>query len=253
MGGSALAEYAIETEDLVKVYREGGIRAVDGLNLRVKRGEIYALIGANGSGKSTAVNMITGALAPSSGKVRVLGMEMPRDRHAVSANIGVAPQEYSLYSDLTVEQNVRFFARLYGMGKEDFEERFVEVTRVLRLEGRRDTVVSNLSGGMRRRASIACSLIHNPSLVFFDEATVGIDPVLRAFFWQYFRGLSAGGLTIVLTSHVMDEAGKADRIGLLRAGKLIDEGEPQGLMAKHNAASIEEVFIKLSEKEISDE
>ncbi len=237
----------------MKVYKEGGIRAVDGLNLRVRTGEIYALIGANGSGKSTAVNMMTGALAPTSGTVRVLGMEMPGDRQAASVHIGVAPQEYSLYSDLTVEQNVRFFARLYGMKKEDFEKRFTEVAGILRLEDRRDTIVANLSGGMRRRASIACALIHDPSLVFFDEATVGIDPVLRAFFWQYFRGLSAGGLTIVLTSHVMDEAGKADRIGLLRAGKLIDEGEPQALMAKHNAASIEEVFIKLSEKEIGDE
>jgi ABC-2 type transport system ATP-binding protein len=139
------------------------------------------------------------------------------------------------------------------MPKESFEKRFSELIEILRLGGRRDTTVSNLSGGMRRRVSIACSLIHDPSLVFFDEATVGIDPVLRAFFWQYFRGLSAEGLTIVLTSHVMDEAGKADRIGLLRAGKLIDEGEPNSLMAKHNASSIEEVFIKLSEREFTDE
>lgn len=249
----ALPEFAIETEELVKVYREGSIRAVDGLNLRVKTGEIYALIGANGSGKSTAVNMMTGALAPTSGRISVLGMEMPRDRHTVSAHIGMAPQEYSLYSDLTVEQNVRFFARLYGMKMEDFEKRLSEVLGVLRLEGRRAAIVANLSGGMKRRASIACALIHSPSLVFFDEATVGIDPVLRAFFWQYFRSLSAGGLTILLTSHVMDEAGKADRIGLLRAGKLIEEGEPQSLLARHNAESIEEVFIKLSEKELSDE
>jgi ABC-2 type transport system ATP-binding protein len=248
-----LPGFAIETKDLVKVYREGGVKAVDGLNLRVRKGEIYALIGANGSGKSTAVNMMTGALAPTSGSVTVLGMEIPRDRHAASVHIGVAPQEYSLYSDLTVEQNVRFIARLYGMQKEDFEKRFAEVLGVLRLEGRRDTTVANLSGGMKRRVSIACALIHGPSLVFFDEATVGIDPVMRAFFWQYFRSLSARGLTILLTSHVMDEAGKADRIGLLRAGRLIDEGEPQSLMERHGVRSIEEVFIKLSEKEFTDE
>ncbi len=248
-----MPEFAIETKDLVKVYREGGVKAVNGLNLRVGKGEIYALIGANGSGKSTAVNMMTGALAPTSGSVTVLGMEIQRDRHAVSAHIGVAPQEYSLYSDLTVEQNVRFVARLYGMQKEDFEKRFVEILGVLRLEGRRGTTVANLSGGMKRRVSIACALIHGPSLVFFDEATVGIDPVMRAFFWQYFRSLSARGLTILLTSHVMDEAGKADRIGLLRAGRLIDEGEPQSLMERHGVDSIEEVFIKLSEKEFSDE
>ena len=248
-----MSEFAIETENVVKVYREGNIRAVDGLNLRVRKGEIYALIGANGSGKSTAVNMMTGALAPTSGRISVLGMEMPRDRHVAAARIGVAPQEYSLYSDLTVEQNVRFFARLYGMKMEDFEKRLTEVLSILKMEDRRSTVVANLSGGMRRRASIACSLIHSPSLVFFDEATVGIDPVLRAFFWQYFRSLSAGGLTILLTSHVMDEAGKADRIGLLRAGRLIEEGEPQSLLERNNAASIEEVFIKLSERGLADE
>ncbi len=243
----------IETENLVKVYREGKIRAVDGLSVRVKKGEIYALIGANGSGKSTTINMMTGALAPTSGTITLLGMEIPERRHEAAARVGVAPQEYSLYSDLTVRQNARFFARLYGMKGEDFEKRFRELSGILRLAGREDTVVWNLSGGMKRRASIMCALIHDPEVVFFDEATVGIDPVLRTFFWEYFRSLTARGLTILLTSHVMDEAGRADRIGLMRAGKLIDEGEPQSLMARHGAKSVEEVFLKLSEREISDE
>lgn len=243
----------IETENVVKIYREGKVKAVDGLTLRIKKGEIYALIGANGSGKSTTVNMLTGALAPTSGSITVLGIEMPKQRHQVAARIGVAPQEYSVYSDLTLEQNARFFARLYGMDSRRFEARFHEMTEILRLEGKERTLVSNFSGGMKRRASILCSLIHEPEVVFFDEATVGVDPVLRAFLWGYFRSLSKGGLTILLTSHVMDEAGKADRIGLLRAGKLVDEGEPDNLMARHNARSIEEVFLKLSEKEFSNE
>lgn len=248
-----LPDLVIEAEKLVKVYREGNITAVNGFNLRVRKGEIFALIGANGSGKTTAINMMTGALAPTSGAISVLGMEMPRNRHLVSARIGVAPQEYSLYSDLTVEQNVAFFAKLYGMRKEDYQRRFSELLGILRLEGRRDSVVANLSGGMKRRVSIACALVHDPSVVFFDEATVGIDPIMRAFFWDYFRSLSAEGLTIVITSHVMDEAGRADRIGLVRMGKLIEEGEPKSLMAKHHAGSIEEVFLKLSEKEFNDE
>jgi ABC-2 type transport system ATP-binding protein len=243
----------IETRDLVKVFREGKVRAVDGLSLNIKKGEIYALIGANGSGKSTTINMMTGALAPTSGSINVLGLEVPRHRHQVAARIGVAPQEYSVYSDLTLEQNVRFFARLYGMKEQDFRTRFRELAEILRLQGRENTVVANLSGGLKRRASIMCALIHEPEIVFFDEATVGIDPVLRAFFWQYFRSLTARGLTILLTSHVMDEAGRADRIGLVRAGKLIDEGEPQSLMARNEAQSIEEVFLKLSEKEFNDE
>lgn len=248
-----LPELVIETENLVKVYRDGNITAVNGFNLRVGKGEIYALIGANGSGKTTAINMMTGALTPTSGAIRVLGMEMPRNRHAVSTRIGVAPQEYSLYPDLTLEQNVAFFAKLYGMKREDYRRRFSELLGILRLEGRRDSVVANLSGGMKRRASIACALIHDPSVVFLDEATVGIDPIMRAFFWDYFRSLSAKGLTIVLTSHVMDEAGRADRIGLVRMGKLVEEGEPKSLLAKHHASSIEEVFLKLSEREFNDE
>ena len=243
----------IETENLVKVYREGKIRAVDGLSVRIRKGEIYALIGANGSGKSTSINMMTGALAPTSGSITVLDVEIPAHRHDVASKIGVAPQEYSLYSDLTLRQNARFFAKLYGMKQEDFESRFRELTGILRLIGREDSVVWNLSGGMKRRASIMCALIHDPEVVFFDEATVGLDPVLRAFFWDYFRSLTSRGLTMLLTSHVMDEAGRADRIGLMREGKLIDEGEPQSLMSKHGAKSVEEVFLKLSGKEISDE
>lgn len=234
------------------MFKEGNIRAVDGLTISIRKGEIYALIGANGSGKTTTVNMMTGALAPTSGRIIVLGFEMPRQRRLVSGRIGVAPQEYSLYPDLTLEQNARFFARLYGMNPQDFRRRFNELNEILRLRGREHSLVSNLSGGMKRRASIECALLHEPEVVFFDEATVGIDPVLRAFLWDYFRTLRSNGLTILLTSHVMDEAGKADRIGLVRAGKLVEEGEPEELMTRHNVHSIEEVFLKLSGNEVSD-
>ena len=243
----------IEADNLVKVFREGNIRAVDGLTITIDKGEIYALIGANGSGKTTIVNMMTGALAPTAGRITVLGVEMPSQRHLVSGMIGVAPQEYALYADLTLEQNAWFFARLYGMGAQDFKRRFGELNEILRLGGREHSLVSNLSGGMKRRASIECALLHEPQVVFFDEATVGIDPVLRAFLWDYFRTLRSNGLTILLTSHVMDEAGKADRIGLVRAGKLVDEGKPEELMARHNVRSIEDVFLKLSGKEVGDE
>lgn len=220
---------------------------MDGLNLRIRRGEIYAFIGANGSGKTTSINMITGILSPTAGSIRVLGYEIPKHRHLVSGHIGVAPQEYSLYGDLTVEENVKFFADIYGLTEEQTEKRLRELLGILNLEDRRKTVVVNLSGGMKRRVSIACALIHDPQLVFFDEATVGIDPILRLFFWNYFRSLKEKGMTIVLTSHVMDEAERADRIGLMHAGKLIAEGTPPELKSMYGAASIEEVFIKLSE------
>jgi len=249
----SMDETVIEASNLVKLYKEGQIRAVDMLNLRIGKGEIYALIGANGSGKSTTINMLTGSLFPTSGAIKVLGFEIPQKRRIVTSQIGVAPQEYALYSDLTVEQNIWFFAKLYEMKQKEFEKRLNEFLPILKLDERRKTAVSNLSGGMKRRVSIACALIHKPKIVFFDEATVGIDPVLRAFFWDYFRSLTKAGLTIVITSHVMDEAERADRIGLMRAGKLIEQGTPAEIKRRHGASSIEEVFIKLSSGETVDE
>jgi ABC-2 type transport system ATP-binding protein len=247
-----MQEIAIQTVSLSKIYREGKIKAVDGLNLKISRGEIYALIGANGSGKTTTINMITGCLFPTSGTITVLREEIPQQRRMIASQIGVAPQEYALYSDLTVEQNTWFFARLYGMKRAAFEKRLCELLPILRLDERRKTTVSNLSGGMKRRVSIACALVHEPKIVFFDEATVGIDPVLRAFFWGYFRSLSKAGLTIVITSHVMDEAERADRIGLMRAGKLIEEGTPAEIKQRHSASTVEDVFVKLSEGVVID-
>jgi ABC-2 type transport system ATP-binding protein len=261
VGGDVLAdssvysvkEPVIETSNLVKVYKEGAIRAVDGVNLEIGRGEIYALIGANGSGKTTIISMLTGSLFPTSGEIRVLGLQVPKKRRVVAAAIGVAPQEYALYSDLTVEQNIWFFAKLYNMDRSFFLKRLDELLPILRLDERRKTAVYNLSGGMKRRVSIACALVHQPRIVFFDEATVGIDPVLRAFFWDYFRSLAEAGLTIVLTSHVMDEAERANRIGLMRAGKLIEYGTPEEIKQRHSASSIEQVFLKLSEGAVADE
>ena len=179
--------------------------------------------------------------------------KIPDKRRAVASQIGVAPQEYALYSDLTVEQNIWFFARLFGMKRDSFESRLGELLPILKLEERRRTTVYNLSGGMKRRVSIACALVHEPKVVFLDEATVGIDPVLRAFFWEYFRSLAKAGLTIVLSSHVMDEAERADRIGLMRAGKLIEEGSPEEIKRRHSSSSIEDVFLKLSGREVADE
>ena len=247
------SKYAIETHNLVKIYKTGKIKAVDGLNLKIKKGEIYALIGANGSGKTTSINMITGALFPTSGEIKVLGQTIPKNRRLITNYIGIAPQDYSIYFDLSLEENVRFFSRLYGMKKTDYETKCSELMKILRLEEKRKSLTKNLSGGMKRRTSIACALIHSPRIVFFDEATVGVDPVLRTFFWDYFRSLKEKGVTLVITSHVMDEAEKADRIGLMRAGKLIAEGSPEELKQRHNADTIEEIFIKLSEGVVVDE
>jgi ABC-2 type transport system ATP-binding protein len=241
-------DFVVQTRNLVKIYKQGNVKAVDGLNLSIFKGEIYAFIGANGSGKTTTIKMLTGILDPTSGSINVFGLSVPKNRKIISRYIGIAPQDYSIYTDLTVSENIKFFSNLYGMSKNKFEAKIEQLIQILQLEDKKDSLVSNLSGGMKRRVSIACALIHSPRLVFFDEATVGIDPILRKFFWEYFNKLKKEGLTLVITSHVMDEAERADRIGLIRAGKLIDEGKPKELKEKHNVDTIEEVFIKLSDE-----
>ncbi|MHA2252346.1 MAG: ABC transporter ATP-binding protein [Candidatus Kariarchaeaceae archaeon] len=248
-----MSRYIVKTKNLVKHFNKGEIKAVDGLDLEIKQGEIYAFIGANGTGKSTALNMISGVLAPTSGSIEVMGLEMPKKRNIVTKYMGVAPQEYSVYLDLTVEENILFFADLFGVDDEIAQTQMEELTKVLRLDQRKNDVAKTLSGGMKRRLSIACSLIHDPQLVIFDEATVGVDPVLRQWFWDYFQSLRERGTTIIITSHVMDEAERADRIGLLRAGKLIEEGTPKELKAKYQVGTIEEIFLILSKGEVSDE
>ena len=245
-------ELVIETRNLVKIYKEGNIKAVDGLNLNIRKGEIYAFIGANGSGKTTAIKMLTGVLDPTSGSINVFGLSIPKNRKIIARYIGIAPQEYSIYNDLTVLENIKFFAHLYGMNNHKIKTKINQLIHILRLEDKKKALVSNLSGGMKRRVSIACALIHSPRIVFFDEATVGIDPILRKFFWEYFNELKKEGLTLILTSHVMDEAERADRIGLIRAGKLIDEGTPLELKEKYRVDTIEEVFLKLSDEMIVD-
>jgi ABC-2 type transport system ATP-binding protein len=245
-------ELVIETRNLVKIYKEGNIKAVNGLNLSIRKGEIYAFIGANGSGKTTAIKMLTGVLDPTFGSINVFGLSIPKNRKIIARYIGIAPQEYSIYNDLTVLENIKFFAHLYGMNNHEIKTKINPLIHILRLEDKKKALVSNLSGGMKRRVSIACALIHSPRIVFFDEATVGIDPILRKFFWEYFNELKKEGLTLILTSHVMDEAERADRIGLIRAGRLIDEGTPLELKEKYRVETIEEVFLKLSNEMIVD-
>lgn len=246
-------EYVIETKNLIKYYNKGAVKAVNGIDLRVKRGEIYAFIGANGSGKSTTIDMISGTLRPTDGEIKVMGFNLPKQRRRLSPYIGIAPQEYSIYLDLTVWENISFFGKLYGMSKSEIKDQGEQLMNVLKLNEKRDVVAEFISGGMKRRLSIAVALIHQPDLILFDEATVGVDPILRAYFWDFFKKLRDEGKTILVTSHVMDEAERADRIGLMRNGKLIEEGTPSDLLSKYKVKNVEELFLLLSgDDEIDD-
>lgn len=223
------------------VKRFGTLTALDSVTLEVRRGEVYGLLGPNGSGKTTLIRMLVGLVAPSSGTVDVLGARMPN--REVLGRIGYMTQQAALYPDLSVEENVGFFARVSGATP----GRVHEALDVVDLWPRRTSVVGTLSGGMRTRVSLACALVHQPDLLLLDEPTVGVDPQLRIQFWAYFRELTAAGATIVVSSHIMDEAARADRLGLLRDGRLLAEGTVEELIRRSGTGGLEEAFLRLSE------
>ncbi len=229
----------IETKGLRKEFP--GLVAVDSLDLRVARGTLYGLIGPNGSGKTTAIKVIVGLMRASAGEARVLGERVPlrTNRH----RLGYMPQDIAIYPDLTVRENLEFFAGLYSIPKPRIGSRTEEVLKVVDLLDRKDGLVSHLSGGMRHRVSLACALVHDPEVLFLDEPTVGIDPMLRVQFWEYFRHLNTQGVTIVVSSHAMDEAERCDRLGFMRDGRLLAEGTAGELRARAGAGSLEEAFL----------
>lgn len=229
--------FAVDVDNVVKSF--GTLRALDGITLRVRQGEIYGLLGPNGSGKTTLIRAVVGLVAPDSGSVTVLGRRMP-DLNILSS-VGYMTQAAALYPDISVEENLRFFAAISGAdGNVD------EVLRVVELEQRRKSVVATLSGGMRQRCSLACALVHRPRLLLLDEPTVGVDPQLRVQFWEHFREMAAAGTTILVSSHVMDEAERCQRLGLIRFGKLLAEGSPNEVRAAAGTNNLEEAFLKLS-------
>jgi ABC-2 type transport system ATP-binding protein len=232
--------YAVDVDNIVKSF--GTQKALDGLTLRVKPGEIYGLLGPNGSGKTTLIRAIVGLVAPDSGTVTVLGRRIPD--LDILAKVGYMTQQAALYPDLSVEENLRFFAAISGA-----DANVTDVLKTVELDQRRGSVVSTLSGGMRQRCSLACALVHRPKLLLLDEPTVGVDPQLRVQFWEHFREMAAAGTTILVSSHVMDEAERCQRLGLIRLGKLLTEGTPTEVKATAGTNNLEEAFLKLSGRE----
>ncbi|MEA2644449.1 MAG: type transport system ATP-binding protein [Chloroflexota bacterium] len=229
--------FAVDVDNVVKSF--GTMRALDGVTLRVKTGEIYGLLGPNGAGKTTLIRAIVGLVAPDSGTVAVLGKRMPN--LDILGSVGYMTQAAALYPDISVEENLRFFAAISGA-----DSNVDEVLKVVELDQRRKSVVATLSGGMRQRCSLACALVHRPRLLLLDEPTVGVDPQLRVQFWEHFREMAAAGTTILVSSHVMDEAERCQRLGLIRFGKLLAEGTPNEVRASAGTSNLEEAFLKLS-------
>jgi ABC-2 type transport system ATP-binding protein len=235
----------VEVSDVRK--RFGAIEALAGITMHVGEGEIYGLLGPNGAGKTTLIRSIVGLVRVDGGEVRVLGTPMP-DR-ATLERIGYMTQAAALYADLTAEENARFFASVQGTG----DRRNVEAAlRFVELWERRRSVTATLSGGMRTRLSLACALVHRPSLLLLDEPTVGVDPQLRVQLWNGLRQMAAEGTTIIVSSHVMDEAERADRLGLIQGGRLLAEGTVAELLAQGGAQRLEDAFLNLAGTEPTD-
>jgi ABC-2 type transport system ATP-binding protein len=229
-------EPVVQARNLSKHF--GRIRAVDELSLSIQSGEIYGLLGPNGSGKTTLIRLLIGLLKPTAGSAAVLGQAMP-DK-AILSRVGYMTQAAALYDDLSARENVAFFADMCGGAR---RERVEEVLALVDLSERGGSLVRTLSGGMKQRVSLACTLVHRPRLLLLDEPTVGVDPQLRVAFWSYFRKLAAEGITLIVSSHVMDEAERCDRLGFMRQGRLLAEGSANELRAKAGAATLEEAFL----------
>jgi len=232
-------EAAIRAVGLVK--RFGPVTAVDGMTFDLAPGRIYGLLGPNGSGKTTLIRLLTGMTRATEGTAHVLGVRMP-DR-AILARIGYMTQGDGVYPSLTVAENAQFFAAAYGVADPG---QVGDALRLVGLADRAKTIAGTLSGGQRRRLSLACALVHRPPVLFLDEPTVGVDPLLRVQFWGHFRQLAEAGTTMVVSSHVMDEADRCDELLFVRAGRVIARGSGAALRDEAGTQDLEAAFLRFA-------
>jgi ABC-2 type transport system ATP-binding protein len=238
---------AVVTHGLRKTF--GPLVAVDGLDLTVRRGEVFGLLGPNGSGKTTTIRMLCGLMPPSGGTATVIGLDVGRDAERIRRGIGYMSQRFGLYDDLTVAENLRFYASIYGLHGAARRERMRELVDELDLGGRADQLAGTLSGGWKQRLALACATAHRPAMLFLDEPTAGVDPASRRLFWQKIYGLAERGTTILVTTHYMDEAERCERLAFLSRGRLIAVGTVPEVLAQFGQPTIEDVFIELQRRD----
>jgi ABC-2 type transport system ATP-binding protein len=244
----------IEIRDLTKAF--GNILAVNKVKLEILEAELFAFLGPNGAGKTTLIRLLTCLLKPSSGTAIVGGHDTRKEPLQIRMMVGVVTQEPCLYTDLTGEENIRFFGRLYGVGGERLEKKSEELLELVKLKGREKDLVGTYSGGMRQRLSIACALVHDPRIIFFDEPTAGLDPQTKRAIWGFMKDLKKRGITIVLSTHYMEEADAlSDRVAIMDRGRIVAVDMPERLKESLSGVeepTLEDVFLSLTGREMRD-
>lgn len=244
-------EFAIEVKNLNKKF--GSFTAVNNISFDIPKGKIFGFLGPNGSGKSTTIRMLCGVITPTSGEGRVMGFDIYKETEKIKQNIGYMSQRFGLYEDLSVEENIEFYGSIYLLSKKELKDRKSQLIEMAGLAGKDRSLAGTLSGGMKQKLALCCALIHEPKLLILDEPTAGVDPVSRREFWKTITKLTASGITVLVTTHYMDEASICDIIGFIYNGSLITIDTPDELYKKHNADNLEDIFIeyvaKLSSKE----
>ncbi len=239
-----MSNLVIQAEELTRTF--GNFTAVNNISFEVAKGEIFGFLGANGAGKTTAMKMLTGLLLPSSGKAYVNGFDVYTETEKIKKSIGYMSQKFSLYDDLTVAENIEFYGGIYGISSKNLSIKIEELLTNVGLENVKKSLVASLPLGWKQKLAFSISILHNPSIVFLDEPTGGVDPVTRRQFWEMIYEAASRGITVFVTTHYMDEAEYCDRVSIMVDGRIDALDTPEGLKKSFSTNSIEEVFIKLA-------
>lgn len=234
----------IQVENLIKKF--GNFTANDNLSFEVNRGEIFGFLGANGAGKTTAIRILCGLSAPTSGKVLVAGYDVYRQSNLIKRHIGYMSQKFSLYENLSLKENLRFYAGIYGMSRKEIQERMKELFMRLDIEHLKDKLIASLPLGWKQKLAFSVAIFHRPRIVFLDEPTGGVDPVTRRQFWDMIYQAAADGITVFVTTHYMDEAEYCDRVSIMVDGRIEALDTPAGLKKTYAAENMDGVFLKLA-------
>lgn len=232
-------EYTIEVRDLTK--RFGDFTAVDHVSFRVKQGEVYGWLGPNGAGKTTTIRLLLGLLKITEGSARVLGYDPSTETKAMQAHVGYMSQLFTLYNDLTARENIRFYGQAYGLRRDELQQRQAEIIEMAGLQGRENELTANLSGGWKQRLALGCAIVHKPKVIFLDEPTAGVDPISRRDFWGLIYAMAKKGVTVLVTTHYMDEAELCQRVGFLSQGRLVALDTPAQLKETQMRGQVLEV------------